>query len=82
MAGTGGTCIHLHVLKALLTLTLLGNSAVTAAAPIVPSSAKYPPPKLSDVEAAVQALKSEQALEVIGKLLYNAAISPREEKFR
>ncbi|KIZ03396.1 hypothetical protein MNEG_4567 [Monoraphidium neglectum] len=45
-------------------------------------SAKYPPPKPTEVEAAVQAVKSEQALDVIGKLLYNAAISPREEKFR
>jgi hypothetical protein len=45
-------------------------------------SAKYPPPKPSEVEAAVQAIKSEAALDVIGKLLYNAAISPREEKFR
>jgi len=45
-------------------------------------SAKYPPPKPSDVEAAVQVIKSEAALEIIGKLLYNAAISPKEEKFR
>lgn len=45
-------------------------------------SAKYPPPKPTEVEAAMQAIKSEQALDVIGKLLYNAAISPREEKFR
>jgi hypothetical protein len=45
-------------------------------------SAKYPPPKPTEVEAAVAAVKSEQALDVIGKLLYNAAISPREDKFR
>lgn len=45
-------------------------------------SAKYPPPKPTEAEAAVQAVKSEVALEIIGKLLYNAAISPKEEKFR
>lgn len=45
-------------------------------------SAKYPPPPQTEVEAAVAAVKSEAALEVIGKLLYNAAVSPREDKFR
>ncbi|KAI8474896.1 MAG: hypothetical protein J3K34DRAFT_406135 [Monoraphidium minutum] len=45
-------------------------------------SAKYPPPKPSEAEAAVQAVKSEAALEIMGKLLYNCAISPREDKFR
>jgi hypothetical protein len=43
---------------------------------------KSPPPKPTEVEAAVAAVKSEQALDVIGKLLCNAAISPREDKFR
>jgi hypothetical protein len=45
-------------------------------------SAKYPPPKPTEAEAAVQAVKSEAALEVIGKLLYNAAVAPRDDKFR
>eukprot|EP00882_Tetradesmus_deserticola_P001152 GHRQ01001247.1.p2 GENE.GHRQ01001247.1~~GHRQ01001247.1.p2 ORF type:complete len:134 (+),score=65.18 GHRQ01001247.1:139-540(+) len=44
--------------------------------------AKLPPSKPTEVEAAVQAVKSVEALEVIGKLLYNCAVSPREEKFR
>ncbi len=30
----------------------------------------------------MQAIKSEAALEIIGKLLYNAAVAPKEEKFR
>jgi hypothetical protein len=45
-------------------------------------SAKYPPPKPSEAEAALMQVKSEAALEIIGKLLYNAAIAPREEKYR
>eukprot|EP00775_Hariotina_reticulata_P002985 gene2985-3268_t len=44
--------------------------------------AKMPPAKPTEVEAAVQAVKSLEALEVMGKLLYNCAVSPREEKFR
>ncbi|KAF8073240.1 hypothetical protein HT031_000901 [Scenedesmus sp. PABB004] len=45
-------------------------------------SAKLPPANPTPVEAAVQAVKSLEALEVIGKLLYNCAIAPREDKFR
>jgi hypothetical protein len=37
---------------------------------------------LAEVEAAVQAVKSVETLEIIGKLLYNCAVSPREEKYR
>ena len=36
----------------------------------------------AEVEAAVQAVKSVEALEIMGKLLYNCAVSPREDKFR
>ncbi|GBF89107.1 hypothetical protein Rsub_01824 [Raphidocelis subcapitata] len=45
-------------------------------------SAKYPPPKPSEAEAALMQVKSEAALEIIGKLLYNAAVAPKEEKYR
>jgi hypothetical protein len=44
--------------------------------------AKLPPSKLSPVEQAVQAVKSLDCLEIMGKLLYNCAVSPREEKYR
>ncbi|WIA09770.1 hypothetical protein OEZ85_009148 [Tetradesmus obliquus] len=44
--------------------------------------AKLPPSKPTEVEAAVQAVKSVETLEVMGKLLYNCAVSPREDKFR
>lgn len=44
--------------------------------------AKLPPAKPTEVEAAVQSIKSMDSLEVIGKLLYNCAVSPREEKYR
>lgn len=37
---------------------------------------------LAEVEAAVQAVKSVETLEIMGKLLYNCAVSPREEKYR
>ncbi len=30
----------------------------------------------------LQAVKSPECLEIMGKLLYNCAVSPREEKFR
>jgi len=43
--------------------------------------AKMPPAKPTEVEAAVQAVKSLEALEVMGKLLYNLQ-SPREEKLQ
>ncbi|PNH08635.1 hypothetical protein TSOC_004788 [Tetrabaena socialis] len=45
-------------------------------------SAKLPPPKPTEVEAAVQAVKSLEAVEMIHKLVYNSAVSPKEEKFR
>ncbi|KXZ50607.1 hypothetical protein GPECTOR_15g290 [Gonium pectorale] len=45
-------------------------------------SAKLPPPKPSDVEAAVQAVKSLEAVEMIHKLIYNCTVQPKEEKFR
>ncbi|GLI62667.1 hypothetical protein VaNZ11_005342 [Volvox africanus] len=45
-------------------------------------SAKLPPPKPSDVEAAVQAVKSMDAVEMIHKLVYNCAVQPKEDKFR
>lgn len=45
-------------------------------------SAKYPPPKPSTVEEALARVRSEEALDVIGKLLYNAAVAPKEDKFR
>lgn len=48
--------------------------------------ANYTPAKLptilSDAERAVLAVTSPETLEIIGKLIYNAAISPKEEKFR
>ncbi|KAF6251942.1 hypothetical protein COO60DRAFT_1556043 [Scenedesmus sp. NREL 46B-D3] len=44
--------------------------------------AKLPPSKPTEVEAAVQAVKSVETLEIMGKLLYNCAVSPREEKYR
>jgi hypothetical protein len=44
--------------------------------------AKLPPSKLTPVEQAVQAVKSLDCLEIMGKLLYNCAVSPREEKYR
>jgi len=44
--------------------------------------AKLPPSKLTPVEQAVQAVKSMDCLEIMGKLLYNCAVSPKEEKFR
>lgn len=36
----------------------------------------------AEVEAAVQAVKSIETLEIVGKLLYNCAVTPKEEKFR
>ncbi|EFJ42376.1 hypothetical protein VOLCADRAFT_107314 [Volvox carteri f. nagariensis] len=45
-------------------------------------SAKLPPPKPSEVEAAVQAVKSMEAVEMIHKLVYNCAVQPKEDKFR
>jgi hypothetical protein len=36
----------------------------------------------AEVEAAVQAVKSVETLEIMGKLLYNCAVSPREDKYR
>ncbi|GFR46734.1 hypothetical protein Agub_g8357 [Astrephomene gubernaculifera] len=45
-------------------------------------SAKLPPSKPSEVEAAVQAVKSVEAVEMIHKLVYNCAVQPKEEKFR
>lgn len=44
--------------------------------------AKLPPSKLTPVEAAVQAIKSLDCLDILGKLLYNCAVTPREAKFR
>lgn len=37
---------------------------------------------LAGIEAAVQAVKCVETLTVMGKLLYNCAVSPKEEKFR
>lgn len=45
-------------------------------------SAKLPPPKPTEVEAAIAAIKSLDTLEILQKLVYNAAISPKEDKFR
>jgi hypothetical protein len=45
-------------------------------------AAKLPPPKPSEVEAAVLAVKSPEALELIKKLTYNTVVQPYEEKFR
>lgn len=45
-------------------------------------SAKLPPPKPTEVEAAVMAIKSMDTIELIHKLTYNAACSPTESKFR
>jgi hypothetical protein len=33
-------------------------------------------------DCVLQAVKSQDCLEIMGKLLYNCAVSPREEKFR
>lgn len=44
--------------------------------------AKLPPAKLTGAEAALAAIKSQDALEIIGKLLYNCAVAPKDEKFR
>lgn len=46
----------------------------TAPNPVSPSSTTTPTPK--------QAVKSLDCLEIMGKLLYNCAVNPREEKFR
>lgn len=45
-------------------------------------SAKLPPPKPTEVEAALMAVKSMETMELIHKLSYNAACSPNESKFR
>ncbi|GLC46068.1 hypothetical protein PLESTB_001036000 [Pleodorina starrii] len=45
-------------------------------------SAKLPPAKPSEVEAAVQAVKSMEAVEMIHKLVYNCAVQPKEDKYR
>ncbi|PNW87287.1 hypothetical protein CHLRE_02g116650v5 [Chlamydomonas reinhardtii] len=45
-------------------------------------SAKLPPAKPTEVEAAVQAIKSLETVEMIHKLVYNTAVQPKEEKFR
>lgn len=45
-------------------------------------AAKLPPPKPSDVEAAVMQVKSLEALEMVHKLTYNTAVQPHETKFR
>lgn len=37
---------------------------------------------VAEAEAAVQAVKSVDTLEIMGKLLYNCAVTPKEEKFR
>jgi hypothetical protein len=44
--------------------------------------AKMPPAKQTPAEAALAAIRSEACLEVIGKLAYNAAVAPKDEKFR
>ncbi|GFH19094.1 PUB domain-containing protein, partial [Haematococcus lacustris] len=48
--------------------------------------AGYVPAKIptvaNELDRAVAAVTSLEALEVIGKLLYNAAISPKDDKFR
>lgn len=44
--------------------------------------AKLPPSKLSDAEAAAYSVESMESLEIVGKLLYNCAVSPKEEKYR
>eukprot|EP00877_Chromochloris_zofingiensis_P001498 jgi/Chrzof1/11349/Cz05g33100.t1 len=43
---------------------------------------QLPPAKPSEQEAAVQAVKSLDSLEIIGKLLYNCAVTPKDDKFR
>ncbi|KAG2422910.1 hypothetical protein HXX76_015736 [Chlamydomonas incerta] len=45
-------------------------------------SAKLPPAKPTEVEAAVQAIKSLETVEMIHKLVYNTAVQPKDEKFR
>ncbi|KAF5830035.1 hypothetical protein DUNSADRAFT_15161 [Dunaliella salina] len=43
--------------------------------------AKLPKVK-TEAEKALSAVNSLESLEIIGKLLYNAAVQPKEEKFR
>eukprot|EP00798_Chlamydomonas_sp_ICE-L_P031422 gene31422-6596_t len=45
-------------------------------------SAKLPPPPKTDLCHALAMINSMESLEILGKLLYNAAINPKEEKFR
>ena len=44
--------------------------------------AKLPPPKPTAVQAALWKVQDPAALELIAKLLRNAAVNPKEEKFR
>eukprot|EP00197_Chlamydomonas_leiostraca_P007964 CAMPEP_0202865176 /NCGR_PEP_ID=MMETSP1391-20130828/5316_1 /ASSEMBLY_ACC=CAM_ASM_000867 /TAXON_ID=1034604 /ORGANISM="Chlamydomonas leiostraca, Strain SAG 11-49" /LENGTH=133 /DNA_ID=CAMNT_0049544981 /DNA_START=108 /DNA_END=509 /DNA_ORIENTATION=+ len=48
--------------------------------------AGYVPAKLptvaTDLDRAVMAVTNMDSLEIIGKLLYNAAVQPKEEKYR
>lgn len=78
------SALHAHALcsRACSPAASACGQLTPTAAPHPPVSAKYPPPKPSEAEAAVQAVKSEAALDIIGKLLYNAAVAPKEEKFR
>ncbi|MEW5304809.1 MAG: hypothetical protein WDW36_007393 [Sanguina aurantia] len=44
--------------------------------------AKLPPGQLTPQETAVCAVKSSEAIEIIAKLVYNCAVTPKEDKFR
>lgn len=46
------------------------------------TAAKLPPPKASDLQAALWSIDNMECLEVIGKLVRNTAITPAEEKFK
>ena len=43
---------------------------------------KFPPAKPTEIEAALAAIKSLEALEIIGKLVYNAAVQARRRSPR
>lgn len=44
--------------------------------------AKLPPAKPTAIQAALWEVRSQESLEAISKLLRNAAVNPKEEKFR
>jgi hypothetical protein len=44
--------------------------------------AKLPPSKATPEQAALACVQSYESLEILGKLIYNCAVQPKEEKYR